>query len=239
MSSLQQFDHYKETYRSDIDKAVAFSGQSHEFFTRVKAEYLIELLTAHRASPQTNKPIEVLDVGCGHGHIHPYLVQSDLKIKLAGADVAASVLEEARLSNPSVEYRPYDGLQLPYENRSFDAAYAIAVMHHVPPAQWLNFLEEMRRVVRPGGLIAIFEHNPINPLTQWIVRTCPIDEKAVLIGSRKLRDLMARAELVDIAGNYIVFTPIDGEIYRRFDRMIGWLPFGAQYYVSAHVPDAA
>jgi SAM-dependent methyltransferase len=118
----------------------------------------------------------------------------------------------------------------------FNAAYAIAVMHHVPPSDWTNFLTEMRRVVRPGGMVVVFEHNPINPLTQWIVRTCPIDENAVLLGSRKLRGLMAQSGLVDIESRYIIFTPLDGEGYRKFDRMIGWLPFGAQYYVSARVP---
>jgi hypothetical protein len=87
-------------------------------------------------------------------------------------------------------------------------------------------------------MVVVFEHNPINPLTQWIVRTCPIDENAVLLGSRKLRGLMAQSGLVDIESRYIIFTPLDGEGYRKFDRMIGWLPFGAQYYVSARVPEA-
>ena len=44
MKPLHEFDQHKQTYRTDIDKAVSFSGQSHDFFTRVKAEYLIDLL---------------------------------------------------------------------------------------------------------------------------------------------------------------------------------------------------
>jgi ubiquinone/menaquinone biosynthesis C-methylase UbiE len=93
------------------------------------------------------------------------LTQSKLSLRLTGIDVASTVVEEARAANPGVTYHDYDGDRLPYPDQSFDAAYTIAVMHHVPPPQWPAFLQEMRRVVRPGGLIVIFEHNPINPLT--------------------------------------------------------------------------
>ena len=240
MTVPQEFDQHKETYRSDIDKAVAFSGQSHDFFTRVKAEYLIDLLRVLEKDRNTRSPdalpLEVLDVGCGHGHIHPYLIQSAMRMKLSAIDVAATVVEEARLMNPTVDYRSYEGDRLPYDDSSFDAAYTIAVMHHVPPPQWPAFLKEMRRVVRPGGLIVIFEHNPINPLTQWIVRTCPIDDNAVLLGSRRLWKLVAQTHFTEIESRYILFTPLDGPRYRAFDKMIGWLPLGAQYYVSARVP---
>jgi SAM-dependent methyltransferase len=240
MSSLQGFDRHKENYQSDIDKAVSFSGQSHEFFTRVKAGYLIDLLksfgSGQAGAPSTQPPIKVLDIGCGHGHIHPFLLHSDVPLKLSAIDVATTVVEEARQLNPAVEYRVYNGERLPYEDESFDFAYTIAVMHHLPPPQWPAFLQEMRRVVRPGGMIAIFEHNPINPLTRWIVHTCPIDENAVLLGSRRLSNLATQARFSDIESCYILFTPLDGPAFRRFDKMIGWLPLGAQYYVAARVP---
>jgi SAM-dependent methyltransferase len=239
MTALQEFDQHKATYRSEIDKAVAFSGQSHDFFTRVKAEYLIELLTRF-ASEQTlsngRVVLDVLDIGCGHGHIHPYLTQSKLGLRLTGIDVASTVIEEARAANPGVTYHHYDGNRLPYPDQSFDAAYTITVMHHVPPPQWPTFLQAMRRVVRPGGLIVIFEHNPINPLTQWIVRTCPIDDNAVLLRNRRLSKLVSQAHFAKIESRYILFTPLDGPRYRVFDKMIGWLPLGAQYYVCARVP---
>lgn len=235
--SLQEFDQHKETYRSEIDKAISFSGQSHDFFTRVKAEYLVDLLKDARGAAAA--PLDVLDVGCGHGHIHPYLLQSDIALHLRGVDVASTVVEEAQQMNPGVEYKSYEGERLPYPDNSFDFAYTIAVMHHVPPAQWPAFLQEMKRVVRPGGSIAIFEHNPINPLTQWIVRTCPIDENAVLLSNRTLSKLVAAANFSGVESSYILFTPLDGAGYRKFDKMIGWLPLGAQYYVAARVPQGA
>ena len=60
------------------------------------------------------------------------------------------------------------------------------------------------RLLAPGGATVIFEHNPINPVTQHIVATCEFDENAVLIpagnleappergGVRQGRDLLSR-----------------------------------------------
>lgn len=162
-------------------------------------------------------------------------MQSRVSLNLTGIDVASTVVDEARTANSDVTYHDYDGGRLPYPDHSFDVAYTIAVMHHVPPVQWPAFLQEMRRVVRPNGMIIIFEHNPINPLTQWIVRTCPIDDNAVLLSNRTLSRLVRNAQLSNIESKYILFTPLDGPRYRWFDKMIGWLPLGAQYYVSARV----
>lgn len=241
MNQRHEFDSFKKTYRSDIDNAIAFSGQDHDFYTRVKADYLTALLNDFRksASVENPDPLKILDIGCGHGLIHPYLLKAIPGIELSGIDMAATVIDEARAQNPSIDYASYDGGRLPYPDDHFDSAFAIAVMHHVPPAQWKEFLSEMKRVVRPGGIVVIFEHNPFNPLTRWIVNTCPIDENAVLLSRRKLHGLVADTGFDNIDGQYILFLPLDGKAFRAFDRMMGWCPLGAQYFVQARVPARA
>ena len=50
----------------------------------------------------------------------------------------------------------------------------------------------MRRVVRPGGLVCVIEHNPLNPLTRSLaVSRCEFDSDAVLLGASTTRKLMA------------------------------------------------
>ena len=66
-------------------------------------------------------------------------------------------------------------------------------MHHVPPPQWTRFVAEMFRVIRTGGLALVFEHNPYNPATQYIVKTCDIDKDAVLLRPGKLRGMFVDA----------------------------------------------
>lgn len=241
---MKEFDHYRDGYSQQINKAIAFSGQPQDFYTQIKARCLLDLFSKLRpqgpaseaASRDTAPPLEVLDVGCGQGLIHPYFHPSDTNVKLTGIDVAGTVIDEAKTANPHVRYDVYDGERLPYAARAFDAAFAIAVMHHVPPANWASFLTEMARVVRPGGLVAIVEHNPINPLTQWIVKSCPFDENAVLLRSGLLAKLFRATGLVELERRFIIFTPFSGGVFRKIDASLRWLPLGAQYCMAARVP---
>lgn len=237
---MKEFDQYRDGYSERINQAISFAGQEQSFYTEVKADCLRDLFSRLHASrtggSDAAAPLEVLDIGCGQGLIHRFLGPSEAKIRLTGVDVAGTVIEEARRDNPHVRYDVYDGERLPYAAQTFDAAYAINVMHHVPPQQWRSFLEEMRRVVRHGGLVAIIEHNPINPLTQWIVRTCPFDENAVLVRSGRLAGLLRNVGLVEQERRFILFTPFASAFFRRLEGLLGWLPLGAQYCMVARVP---
>jgi len=231
---MSEFDSYRGSYNSQINSAVTFSGKDLDFFTQVKAEYLSEILEEMLPG---NDQLKVVDIGCGHGNIHGFLLESSRPLCLSGIDMAAEVIADAKVTHPTVDYSVYDGRDLPYQDASFDVAFAICVMHHVPPAQWRDFLGEMRRVVRPGGLVVVFEHNPLNPGTQYIVKSCPIDKNAVLLTRGRLTKLAATAGLLDIHSRFILFTPFQRRQFKWLDRRLGWLPFGAQYYVIGQVPD--
>ncbi len=230
---MSEFDEYRHRYEDEINNAIAFGGKTHDFYTQVKAALLVELLEAKVKEP---RPLNILDIGCGNGSIHPFLKSSALPVKVTGVEVAAQFLAMARRTNPDVDYDVYDGHRLPYQSGQFDAAFTICVMHHVPPDQWPAFLDEMRRVVRPGGVVFVFEHNPLNPLTSHIVRTCPLDKNAVLLSAAKLGNLMQAAGLEGVSHEFMLFTPFERPLFRRFDRLMRWLPFGAQYVSFGRVP---
>jgi SAM-dependent methyltransferase len=222
----QEFDDYASSYETVINDYVGFSGQSQDFYTRAKAIHLCEILDAQSRA----KKIDVLDIGCGHGLIHPYLSGSGYQ--LTGIDVAESAIALARQINPGVTYDVYDGLRLPYPDESFDALFTICVMHHVPIEQWGAFVEEGRRVLRPGGTFIIFEHNKLNPVVRWVVSRIPIDRNAVLLTSHRTRKLMQDAGLRNVRCKHILFFPSDRAILRKIESGLAWLPMGAQYYVT-------
>jgi SAM-dependent methyltransferase len=230
---MSEFDRYQDGYEKGINDALRFSGQAQDFFTQVKADYLVDLFASHFVK---GSALEVLDVGCGSGAIHPLLLERWPHLRLTGVDVASTFIDAARTSHSQVRYDVFEGGRLPYANGSFAAAFAICVLHHVPPNEWLDFLVEMGRVVRPGGIVCAIEHNPYNPLTAWIVRTCEFDRNAILLRSSKLTRLMAEAGLSDVRRRYIEFSPFGGNVFRRLDRALGWLPLGAQYIATAIVP---
>jgi hypothetical protein len=106
-------------------------------------------------------------------------------------------------------------------------------MHHVPPPQWESFVAEAHRVVVPGGLMLVFEHNPFNPLTQYVVRSCDLDKDAVLLRPAKLRRMFTAAGFTDAYTRTIISVPPAGRFLTNLDSLLGNLPFGAQYYLSA------
>lgn len=219
------FNETKSSYREIIERSIGFSGKGLDFFTQVKADHMREI--AARLLPHVQRP-RLLDIGCGHGLMHPYLLASGFDV--VGVEVAAEVLALANGANPQVRYVAYDGRSLPFAASSFDVALAVCVMHHVAPEQWRNFLREIRRVLLPGGLAVVFEHNPLNPLTRYVVASNEIDVDAHLVSARTLRSLMRETGFAAALIRNILFTPFAHPGFRWLDDRLGWLPLGAQYY---------
>ena len=138
---------------------------------------------------------------------------------LSGCDISAESIARAREENPGVAYAAYSGPSLPYADGTFDLAFAVCVAHHVPPEHWPDFFDEMRRVVRPGGAVAVIEHNPFNPLTRLAVLRCPFDEDAVLISRRKAGRLFQAAGLSEIEGEHFLMFPFANAFARKVE---GW-----------------
>lgn len=221
------FDDYVETYKSEIDGSIGFIGQDVDFFIEIKAELLLKI--AQKNFGNFDK-IKVLDIGSGVGLVDKFL---KLKIKnLYGVDIEEGVVEKAKLNNPEVNYMIYDGARLPFEDNTFDLCFAINVMHHVPPAEWENFAQEMQRILKPSGIAAVFEHNPFNPLTRKVVRDCEFDRDAVLLSHGKIKSLFNNAGLKIHSDAYIVFFPLKAKFFRYIESALGWLPFGAQQFVT-------
>jgi SAM-dependent methyltransferase len=168
-----------------------------------------------------------LDVGCGVGALHPFL--RGMFGSISGADVSSASIAQALARNPGIDYRAYADGRLPYEPASFDVATAVCVMHHVPPQEWPAFVAEMRRVVRPGGLVCVIEHNPFNPLTRLAVSRCEFDRDAVLLRAGTTRRLLRNAGFTDVASRYFLLLPSAHVLARRCERAFGRLALGAQY----------
>lgn len=218
------FDSYDRSYGAIVQSSIDFSGLPHSFFMAAKASILRDLIATHL----DGEPLAAaLDVGCGIGTFHPFM--RGMSRRLCATDVSAASLAQARRTNPDVDYKPYDGTVLPYDGATFDLATAICVMHHVAPEQRLGFLREMRRVVRPGGLVCIIEHNPFNPLTRLAVVRCEFDRDAALLRAGQTRRLMADAGLRDADTRYFALLPWATPLARRIEHGFRRVPLGAQY----------
>ena len=221
------FSNYIDTYEREIQSSIGFIGQDHDFFIKVKADLIIAIASENFSR---HEDIDILDIGSGIGLIDHYL--GTVFKNLHGVDIENSVVEKARTFNPNVRYSLYDGISLPFNDNSMDLVFAINVMHHVPPGNWGGFTKEMARVLRNAGTAVVFEHNPLNPLTRLAVDRCEFDRDAVLLHKNKLRKLFIDSKFEKINTSYILFFPVRKKIFRSLEKLIGWLPLGAQFYIT-------
>jgi SAM-dependent methyltransferase len=227
---MSEFDVYRDSYRADLEEALPVGGKDLDRFTEAKARHLLGIAERDLGGAAS---LDVLDVGCGGGETDRFL--SGFR-SLSGTDVSRGLLDVARESNPGVEYRPGDGRSLPYDDDCFDLTFCINVIHHVGPPDWPAFAAEMGRVTRPGGLVAVFEHNPLNPATRRIVSRCRFDDDAVLLTRRTANRVLREAGLEPANGGYVLFLPVRAGWTTALDRSLRWLPLGAQYYATGRVP---
>jgi len=226
-----EFDRFADEYHATHRTNVAASGEAPEYFADYKMKDLSRLVTPHATR---DGALRVLDFGAGVGTSVPFFRRHLPAASLTCVDVSIRSLEigAGRYSRDAT-FVAFDGARLPFAAGTFDWAFSACVFHHIAASEHAGLFAEIRRVVRPGGGIMIYEHNPLNPLTRRVVDTCPFDEHAVLIGARELRSRLESAGFGQASIRYRVFFPRALSWLRPMEPWLGWLPLGAQYYVHA------
>ena len=220
-------DAYGDRYRAEVRRAIGFVRQDHDFFVEAKARHLARIVAEHAGDPSH---LRALDVGCGIGLTDRFLTSTFAS--LDGVDVSPEAVASATRRNPSVRYDVYDGRVLPYEDETFDVAFAVCVVQVLAPSSRLPFVREMARVVKRNGLVVVFEHNPLNPLTRLAARRWGTDG-AQLVTRRALADLVRTGGLEAVASRYILFFPFRSQLAGALERRLERVPAGAQYVVAA------
>ncbi|MEU9859702.1 methyltransferase domain-containing protein [Streptomyces sp. NPDC047971] len=107
--------------------------------------------------PELRPGLDVLDVGCGPGTITADLAALVAPGRVTAVDAAEDVLDKARATAAergldNVEFAVADVHDLDFPDDSFDVVHAHQVLQHVGDP--VRALREMRRVCRPGGVVA-------------------------------------------------------------------------------------
>lgn len=216
-----------ESYEHQVEDAIRFARRDHEFFVAAKARVLLDLVDRRL---RDRGPIRALDVGCGDGRLDSMLEPLE---ELHGVDVSPEMVAAAAGTVPRGRFRVADGTRLPFADGAYDLTFTVCALHHVSPAERFAYMSELARVTRKGGLVLVFEHNPLNPLTRLVVRRCSFDEGVVLLGPRSLRRLAQATSLAVEETRYILFFPWSRGPFPRLERWLAPVPAGAQYVMAA------
>jgi len=119
------------------------------------ADLVLEALRRTGGDP----PRRALDFGCSSGRVVRVLKAVLPEVEWHGCDPNAGAIEWARANLPGIGFdvSPTEP-PLPYGDESFDLVYAISIWSHYGERSALRWLGEMRRVLRPGGLLVFTVH---------------------------------------------------------------------------------
>jgi SAM-dependent methyltransferase len=222
-----EFDQYAPSYAELLDDPLRNRFAKDPLHFHRRKWLLIEaLLKRARVTLRTQR---WLDVGCGRGELLE--IAGSYFAQAVGCDPSAGMLSSHR------SFKTYEQpslVELPFEDNSIDFVTAVCVYHHVHPSARALLTREIERVLTPGGLCCIIEHNPWNPVTRAIVKGCPVDADADILTARTTGKLLQEAGFQPLSTDYFLYLP--EKMFRRLgflEGMLRRLPFGGQYAVLA------
>ena len=100
---------------------------------------------------------QLADVGCGNGSLSHALARKGAKV--TGLDISEAALRQAKTgaSDDGTAFVAALGQALPLPNQSLDIVIYFNALHHVPVADMELALDEVARVLRPGGQLYVAE----------------------------------------------------------------------------------
>ncbi|MEW5847966.1 MAG: methyltransferase domain-containing protein [Myxococcota bacterium] len=135
------------------DPLVTLLGYGRSFHTRVA-----ELLALQPGEA-------VLDVGAGTGTLAILLKQRVPSARVVGLDIDPAILEiageKARNAGVDVEWKEAPAQDLPFRAQSFDRVVSSLAFHHLRSADKHAAMEEVARVLRPGGMFLLADMGPL------------------------------------------------------------------------------
>jgi SAM-dependent methyltransferase len=221
-----EFDKYAGEYSKLLADPLRDRFADETFFHERKLLLMREYFRREGWKPERRTWV---DIGCGRGELLK-LGRADFGLA-TGCDVSPEML--VGCAGLEVRRQVRDDV-LPFADGFADLATAVCVYHHVPPAKRAAVTREALRILKPGGYFCIIEHNPLNPLTQAIVKRSPIDVDAQLLRAGETCRLLEGQNFRVEAVHYFLFFPKPLFPSVGFmEKALTWLPLGGQYAVFA------
>jgi ubiquinone/menaquinone biosynthesis C-methylase UbiE len=142
----------------DLQVELLFGGTADVMRRRLIPPVVRFARAEEQAGPAPARPLKLLDVACGTGHLLRMLGAALPGARLFGVDLSPHYLARARETLPrelDVSLLCENAEHLPFPDGHFDAATNVFLLHELPAEVRARILAEMARVVRPGGLVVV------------------------------------------------------------------------------------
>ena len=224
------FDLHAESYDDDLNRALSASGEDKDFFARGRVEWLASCLRRHSFQPRL-----ALDYGCGIGDTSSLLLEM-LKVEaVLGLDVSEKslALAKARHGGEKCAFSPFAAYT---PQQTIDLVYCNGVFHHIPMGKRDAAVDYVFRSLRIGGFFSLWENNPWNPGTRYVMSRCVFDADAVRLSAREAIDRVRKRGFELVSLDYRFFFPRFLASLRFLEKQFTSVPLGAQYQVLCRKP---
>ena len=220
-----EFDQFAKDYHQVLSDSVSISGETSLFFTQYKAQKLHQWV-----SKMQSTTIEtILDFGCGDGLMTHAVQKRFPHATMHGVDPSPESIKVAQKNHPRIQFKvSEDNLRI-FKDNTFDLIFSAGVFHHIPFNQHKKYVKEIARILKPNGIMVLFELNPLNPGTQYIFRNSPIDQNATMLKPWYAKKIFQ--SFGNITTKYYGFFPNFLKKLRFAETFIEWLPLGALYAI--------
>jgi len=219
-----EFDSYAESYDENLQDALSILDINAQYF----AEYKIKEVYNY-CKKQKYSPVNILDFGCGIGNSSVYLSQYFPNAKIQAIDISEKSILLAKERNlKNVDFHVFDGINIDFDREFFDIVFISNVFHHIPHSKHIDLLHSLKAVLNQKGVLFLFEHNTLNPITQKIVKECVFDRDAKLLNFLYTKKIFNAVGLKSKI-NFILFIPPSLKKLIFLEKYLSWLPLGGQY----------
>jgi SAM-dependent methyltransferase len=222
-----EFDKFARDYEALFKPWLKIAGASREHFARSRMNWLSYLLHKQEIAAR-----RVMDFGCGTGMSLSLLADILAAEQVIGLDTSEESLAVARESVGSRSvHLATPARYLPQED--LDLVFCNGVFHHITVAERPGAVDYVYRCLRPGGVFALWENNPWNPIQSFAMKRSEIDKNAIPLPPPESRRLVRLERFRVIRTDYMFFFPGYFSWLHPLEKWLIKVPFGAQYQVLA------
>ena len=191
-------DEYSESDPYNVEE-----NMDSEFQAR-RIELTVDLL--REAVPSTHDTPQILDLGCGQGHITDRMRQALKGAEITALDYSASAIEYAHEHFPQIDFAVGNAYESPYSSSFFDVVVCNNLWEHVPDPLFL--LSRIKRMIKPGGhlivstpsryrtgnLVRIIKGKPVNFMSRHHVTEYTVGQvkEQLAFGGFEVRRVLSR-----------------------------------------------
>ncbi len=228
---MVDFDQFSSDYDDALAEGLSITGEDKHYFARGRVAWLARGLAKFPARTKS-----LIDFGCGTGTSTPLFFELLGVEGIIGLDTSINSLAVARKTHNTAQTKFYH----PDEYQpcgKIDLTFCNGVFHHIPPNERADTVSYIYRCLRPGGIFAIWENNPWNPGTRYVMSRVPFDREAVMLSHTEMRRIAKECGFEVLRTDFLFIFPRALRFLRWIEPSLSSLPLGGQYQVLCRKPE--